>query len=98
MSSIVVLVGNPQSASRTRLVAEEVARQLADRGGAVVEPTIDVADVAGSLFRFPDAEIDALLERVASADVLIEPASAGGQRHLGAEVQRQPLHRFTFRV
>ena len=71
MSSIVVLVGNPQSASRTRLVAEEVARQLADRGGAVVEPTIDVADVAGSLFRFPDAEIDVLLERVASADVLI---------------------------
>lgn len=71
MPSIVVLVGNPQSASRTRLVAEEVARQLADRGGAVVEPTIDLADVAGSLFRFPDAEIDALLGRVASADVLI---------------------------
>ena len=71
MSSIVVLVGNPQSASRTRLVAEEVAGQLADRGGAVVEPTIDLADVAGSLFRFPDAEIDALLGRVASADVLI---------------------------
>ena len=37
----------------------------------MVEPTIDVADVAGSLFRFPDAEIDALLDRVASADVLI---------------------------
>ncbi|MFE5407518.1 NADPH-dependent FMN reductase [Microbacterium sp. NPDC056569] len=71
MSSIVVLVGNPQPASRTRLVAEEVARRLAERSGADVEPTIDLADVAGSLFRFPDAGIDALLERVASADVLI---------------------------
>lgn len=71
MSSIVVLVGNPQPASRTRLVAEEVAGQLAARSGAVVEATIDLADVAGSLFRFPDAAVDALLARVASADVLI---------------------------
>lgn len=71
MPSIVVLVGNPQPASRTRLVAEEVARQLAELSGAEVEPTIDLADVADSLFRFPDAAIDALLARVASADVLV---------------------------
>lgn len=71
MSSIVVLVGNPQPASRTRLVAEEVARQLASVIGLEVEETIDLADVAGSLFRFPDAVIDALLDRVAAADVLI---------------------------
>ncbi|WP_426323661.1 NADPH-dependent FMN reductase [Microbacterium sp. E-13] len=73
MSSIVVLVGNPQPASRTRLVAEELARQLAARGGAEVEveATIDLADVAGSLFRFPDLVVDALLERVARADVLV---------------------------
>lgn len=71
MSSIVVLVGNPQPASRTRLVAEELAQQLAARSGAEVAATIDLADVAGSLFRFPDAEVDSFLERVAGADVLI---------------------------
>ncbi len=71
MPSIVVLVGNPQPASRTRLVAEELARQVAVRSGAEVEATIDLADVAGSLFRFPDLAVDALLERVAGADVLI---------------------------
>jgi len=71
MPSIVVLVGNPQPASRTRLVAEEVARGLAERSGADIEATIDLADVAGSLFRFPDEGVDALLARVASADVLI---------------------------
>jgi len=71
MSSIAVLVGNPQPASRTRLVAEELAQQLAGLSGARVEATIDLADVADSLFRFPDAAIDALLERVAGADVLI---------------------------
>lgn len=71
MSSIVVLVGNPQPASRTRLVAEEVAHQLAARSGADVEPTIDLAELADRLFRFPDADIDALLQRVAAADVLV---------------------------
>ena len=71
MSSIVVLVGNPQPVSRTRLVAEELAGQLASRSGAHVEPTIDLADVAGDLFRFPSAEVDDLLARVARADVVI---------------------------
>ncbi|GAA5211917.1 NADPH-dependent FMN reductase [Microbacterium kyungheense] len=71
MSSIVVLVGNPQPSSRTRLVAEEVARQLAARSGAEVEPTIDLADVADRLFRFPDETVDALLQRVTAADVLV---------------------------
>jgi FMN reductase len=71
VASIVVLVGNPQPASRTRLVAEEIAHQLAAGTDAVVEPTIDLADVAGRLFTFPDEEIDALLQRVAAADVLV---------------------------
>jgi len=71
MSSIVVLVGNPQPASRTRLVAEEVAQQLAERSGAAVAPTIDLADVADRLFRFPDEAVDALLAQVAATDVLV---------------------------
>lgn len=71
MPSTVVLVGNPQPSSRTRLVAEEVAQQLTVRGDAEVAPTIDLADVADRLFRFPDATVEALLDQVAAADVLI---------------------------
>lgn len=71
MSSIVVLVGNPQPRSRTRLVAEELAAQLAQRSAASVEPTIDLADVADELFRFPSPRVDELLARVAAARVLI---------------------------
>ncbi|WP_308289130.1 MULTISPECIES: NADPH-dependent FMN reductase [Microbacterium] len=69
--SIVVLMGNPQPRSRTSLVAEELAAQLAARSGAKVTATIELADVADTLFRFPDATIDRLLEQVAAADVLI---------------------------
>jgi len=73
MPSIVVVVGNPQPHSRTRLVAEEVARQLAERAGraASVEETIELADVAGELFAVPSDEVDALLARVAAADVAV---------------------------
>lgn len=71
MATILALVGNPQPASRTRLVAETVAQALAERSGAVVDPTIDLADVADELFRFPSATIDALRERVRAADVLV---------------------------
>jgi len=71
MTTIAVLVGNPQPGSRTRLVAEEVAAQLAARSGVEVLPTIELADVAGLLFRFPAPEIDALLETVAGPDVLV---------------------------
>jgi FMN reductase len=71
MTAITVLIGNPQRDSRTRLVAEEVAAALARRSGAEVEPTIELADVAPELFTFPSPEVDALLDRVANAEVLI---------------------------
>jgi FMN reductase len=71
MTRIAVVVGNPQPASRTRLVAEAVAALLGARGGADIDATIDLADVAETLFRFPDPHIDELLERVATADVAI---------------------------
>ncbi len=71
MPSIVVLVGNPQPASRTRLVSEELAQQLSALLAAEIEETIDLADVADALFRFPDARVDELLARVAAADLLI---------------------------
>ncbi|MGO1838099.1 MAG: NADPH-dependent FMN reductase [Candidatus Microbacterium stercoravium] len=71
MSTIAVVVGNPQPSSRTALVAEEVASQLAARSGAEVLPTIELAGIADRIFAFPDAEIDALNDRVASADVVV---------------------------
>ena len=71
MTRIAVLVGNPQPASRTRLVAEEVAVVLGVRGGADVDATIDLADVAETLFRFPEPGVDELLDRVAAADVAV---------------------------
>lgn len=71
MSNIVVLVGNPQPSSRTRLVADEVARQIAIRSGAEVGDTIELSGVAERLFRFPDAAVEELLARVAAADVVV---------------------------
>ena len=71
MSNIVVLVGNPQPSSRTRLVAEEVAQRIAARSGARVSETIDLADAASLLFRFPDDTVDELRRRVAAADLVV---------------------------
>lgn len=71
VTSIAVLVGNPQPASRTRLVAEEVAAQLAARSGAEAAAAIDLADHADELFRFPAPGIDRLLEQVASSRLLV---------------------------
>ena len=71
MRTILPLVGNPQPASRTRLVAEERAARIAGRGGAEVLPTIDLAEQANQLFTFPEPTIDELIARVAAADVVI---------------------------
>ncbi len=70
-SQIVVLVGNPEPASRTRAVAEEVARRLAERTGATAAPTVDLADHAPRIFDRGDAVVAELLERVRTASVLV---------------------------
>ncbi|WP_188700643.1 NADPH-dependent FMN reductase [Microbacterium nanhaiense] len=71
MTTITTLVGNPQPASRTLAVAEEVADQLAAVTGAQRDETIDLADVAKRVFDFPSAEVEALLERVARPGILV---------------------------
>ncbi|MGW9270109.1 NAD(P)H-dependent oxidoreductase [Microbacterium sp. NPDC055599] len=71
MTSIAVLVGNPHPSSRTTSVAEEVAAQLADLTGAEVLPTIELAAYADRVFVVPDPEIDALVEEVSTADVVV---------------------------
>ncbi|MEV8135284.1 NADPH-dependent FMN reductase [Microbacterium aurantiacum] len=68
---IVTLVGNPQPSSRTARVAEEVAAQIAERAGAEVLPTIDLADYADRIFVFPEPEVDALGDEVATADLVV---------------------------
>lgn len=71
MRTILPLVGNPQPASRTRLVAEELAAAIAGRAGAEVLPTIDLADHAQRLFAFPEPTIERLLADVVTADLVI---------------------------
>ena len=71
MTTIAVLVGNPQPASRTTRVAEEVAARIAERVGGRVLPAIELAGVADRVFAFPEPEVDALLEQVASADLVV---------------------------
>lgn len=69
--AIAVVVGNPQPSSRTARVAEEVAAQIASLVDAEVLPTIDLAAYADRVFVFPDAELDALGEEIASADLVV---------------------------
>ncbi|MDX6741897.1 NAD(P)H-dependent oxidoreductase [Actinocorallia sp. A-T 12471] len=72
---ITVLVGNPKAKSRTRAVAESVADAVADAVGAVAEVTerdvVELADYAGRLFDWADADVSALNEHVAGSDFLI---------------------------
>jgi len=68
---IVPLVGNPQPGSRTRLVAEEVAQQIAVRVGGTVQPTVDLADLSDRLFTIPDAAVDTISAAVAGCEVVV---------------------------
>lgn len=71
MTTLTTLVGNPQPASRTLAVAEEVASQLAALTGAERDEPIDLAHVAKRIFDYPSDEIDALLARVARPGFLV---------------------------
>jgi FMN reductase len=72
---IVTVVGNPRAGSRTRLAAEAVAggiARLADSANRGVEAvTFDLADLAPELFSYPSATVDAALESVRGATVLV---------------------------
>jgi FMN reductase len=73
VSRTVVIVGNPKPASRTRVLAEEVAGQVAARAGWT-GPDLDVIDLAdhtGGLFDWSSPEIAGLVERVLAADLLV---------------------------
>jgi FMN reductase len=68
VSTVVVLVGNPKPASRTRTVGEAIAARLAP-GHATV--TVDLAEHAAALFDLSSAAVDAAIEMVRSCRVLV---------------------------
>src|SRR4051812_25881308 len=66
---LVVLVGNPTRRSRTLTVAELVADRVADATGATSVGTVDLADYADAMFRWPDDGLRVISEGVAAADI-----------------------------
>jgi FMN reductase len=72
-AQIVVLVGNPREKSRTRQVAERLAAGLAEsvNPALVGVSVIDLAGFGGSVLERDAPEVDAALDSVRNADVLI---------------------------
>jgi FMN reductase len=72
-AQIVVLVGNPRAGSRTQQVGERLACTLAESvsPALVSVHVIDLAGFGGAVLEREAPEVDAALESVRSADVLI---------------------------
>lgn len=70
---ITVVVGNPKPASRTRIVGEAVAAELVTLPGLrdATISTIELADVAGSLFDFGSSAVADLVTRVRASSAVI---------------------------
>lgn len=68
---VTVVVGNPKPRSRTREIAEAVAEFVIERTGARLAPTIDLGDVSGSMFCWPDATLQDLGNRLAATDIAV---------------------------
>lgn len=68
---VTVVVGNPKPRSRTREIAEAVAESVVERTGARLAPTIDLCDVSGSMFRWPDATVEDFGNRLAATDIAV---------------------------
>lgn len=68
---VTVLVGNPKPRSRTREIAEAVAECVIERTGGRLAQTIDLGDVSESMFRWPDAALSDLGDRLAATDVAV---------------------------
>jgi len=68
MARVAVVVGNPKPASRTRTAAEHVARELTGEPAGLV---VDLAELGGRLLDWSDAEVSALVQQVAAADLVV---------------------------
>jgi FMN reductase len=73
--TITIVVGNPRVGSRTRLAADAVAAGVAalaqDTGRESVTQAIELAELAGALFAFPSADVDAAVAQAQASDVLV---------------------------
>jgi FMN reductase len=69
--NLTVIVGNPKPGSRTRRLAEEVARQVGELVPPAEVSVIELADVAGELFDWQSPAVAALVDRVLAADGLV---------------------------
>jgi FMN reductase len=72
-AQIVVVVGNPRKNSRTRQVAERLAAGLAESASPALVgvQVIDLAAFGGAVLEADAPEVDAALESVRSASVLV---------------------------
>jgi FMN reductase len=66
-----VVVGNPNPHSRTLAVAQAVAERVAVEAGARVAHTVDLAEYADGIFRWPHDELTTLNDAVAASDLLV---------------------------
>jgi FMN reductase len=74
-ASVLVVVGNPKPASRTRAVGEAVAAAVADWAGVSGWPAmtdvLEVADIGPHLLGWGDPDAAAAVGRLLDADVLV---------------------------
>jgi FMN reductase len=69
--TVVVLVGNPQAASRTTRVAQDVGERIGRLGGIDRVVTIELADLAPGLFDWNDEAVAAAKATVLDATALV---------------------------
>lgn len=71
MTTLTVIVGNPNPASRTLAVAEALGRRVAALVDAELQPTMDLVEHADQLFLSQSATLDELTARLAASDYAI---------------------------
>lgn len=71
MTRVLVVVGNPRSGSRTRVVADAVAARLTKELELAQHLTVEVADLSHGLFHSASTELDECLRQLAQAQVVV---------------------------
>ncbi len=65
------LIGNPRAGGRTTQVAEAVATEVARRTGAMLQPTVELADLGPAVLDWADPRVDEARASIAALDLLI---------------------------
>lgn len=69
--TVAVVIGNPNPGGRTTTVGEAVGNAIAAVRGGDEVVTIELATIAAHLFEWGNADVKALTEQVAAADVIV---------------------------